>query len=86
MPTGYDRTAVPNSALNDIKSGIAPLSKAPVKNITQDDLDIRNAFDRQTAASKAIANILEVIRQTTANRAVADQQVKDYTDAYNKAL
>lgn len=64
----------------------ASKGNGPTRKMSDYDLNITNLFYQQTQISQTIANLLEIIRQSTANRKKAQEDVDLYTDNLEKVV
>lgn len=83
FPTGGSQNAAPNVNPNLIASSRAPRTDTSRVPITADDIKTRAAFDRQINAAKALANLLSIVKQATANRNVAQQETITRQNLYD---
>ena len=83
FPTGGSQNAAPNVNPNLIASSRAPRTDTNRVPITADDIKTRAAFDRQINAAKALANLLSIVKQATANRNVAQQETITRQNLYD---
>jgi predicted nucleic acid-binding Zn-ribbon protein len=83
IPTGPLPNQVPNSNIINIATAQAPLSSQPLRASSEYDVNITNLFYQQTQIGQTIANLLEIIRQGTANRNKAQEDINTYTEQLN---
>lgn len=83
FPTGGSQNAAANVNPNLIASSRAPRTDTSRVPITADDIKTRAAFDRQINAAKALANLLSIVKQATANRNVAQQETITRQNLYD---
>lgn len=84
--TGKLPNQVPNTAILNIATAQAPRSNQAVNTLTEYDLNITTLFNQQTEVSQTIANLLEIIRQGSANRQKAQTDINSYTTSLNGAV
>ena len=72
LPTEGDPDAF-NPQLGKIISYQATRSEANRNQITEEDVKTNSVFERQLNAARALANLLDIVRQATANRNVAKE-------------
>ena len=54
--------------------------------INDEDIKQKSIFERQLNAAKSLANILNIIKQTTANINVGKEEVQERTKIYNSKI
>lgn len=84
--TGNLPNAVPNTQILQISTGQSALGNQAINPLSEYDRNITDLFNQQTQISQTIANLLEIIRQQTANRQKAQTDVNTYTASLNTAV
>ncbi|XP_031472663.1 uncharacterized protein LOC116245094 [Nymphaea colorata] len=84
--TGTLPNAVPNTQVLQIATGQSPLGNQAINTLSEYDRNITDLFNQQTQVSQTIANLLEIIRQVTANRQKAQTDVNTFTASLNTAV
>lgn len=74
MPTGGDTSAI-NPSLSRISSGRTAPSNSNRNTITVEDVKTTTVFERQLNAAKALANLLDIVKQATANKNAAKEEI-----------
>jgi hypothetical protein len=78
--------AVPNTEVLSILTSQASRGNQPANSLSAYDINITNLFNQQTQVSQTIANLLEIIRQESANRQQAQDSINSYTSSLNSAV
>ena len=73
FPTGGNANSAPNLARTFIADEQAQRTDANRKPITADDVKTKAIFERQLNAAKALANLLNIVKQATANKNAAQE-------------
>lgn len=84
FPTGGNPD-VPNFTPTQIASNQAQRTPSNRNTITADDVKARVIFDRQMNAAKALANLLSIVKQATANKNAAQEEVNKRQQLLNGA-
>lgn len=84
--TGKLPNQVPNTAILNIATAQAQKSNQAINALSEYDLNITNLFNQQTEVSQTIANLLEIIRQGSANRQKAQTDINSFTTSLNSAV
>ena len=74
FPTG-STSDIPNYNLRNIATAQANPSAANRNQITPEDVRAQAIFQRQLNAAKALGNLISIIKQATANKNVAQEEV-----------
>ena len=74
FPTG-STSDIPNYNLRNIATAQANPSAANRNQITPEDVRAQAIFQRQFNAAKALGNLISIIKQATANKNVAQEEV-----------
>lgn len=86
FPTGGNPNGAPNLGPILIGDSKAPRTPTNRNTITADDVRTRAAFDRQINAGKALANLLSIVKQATANKNAAEEETTKRQDLYTAAV
>ena len=84
--TGKLPNQVPNTAVLSIATAQAQKGNQAVNALSEYDLNITALFNQQTEVSQTIANLLEIIRQGSANRQKAQSDITTFTASLNGAV
>lgn len=84
--TGNLPNSVPNTQVIQIATEQSARGNQAINNLSQYDLNITDLFNQQTQVSQTIANLLEIIRQASANRQKAQNDVNSFTSSLNSAV
>ena len=79
LPTG-STSDIPNYNLRTIATAQADPSAANRNQITAEDARAQAIFQRQFNAAKALGNLISIIKQATANKNVAEEEVQVRTE------
>lgn len=85
FPTGGNVNA-PNFTPTEISNSRAPRSTANRNEITADDVKTKATFERQVNAAKALANLLSIVKQATANKNAAQEETVKRQALYDDAV
>lgn len=89
QPTSYPQgssSQIPNFTPTIISTQNSTPTSSNRNTITVDDVAEKVIFERQLNAAKAIANLLAIVKQATANKNAAEQEVQDRERLYNSTL
>jgi hypothetical protein len=86
LPSGPIPNSVPNTNVIQIATAQASVGGQPAKQFSEYDTNITNLFYEQTQLTQTIANLLEIIRQGTANRKQAQDDIDLYTGQLNSGV
>jgi hypothetical protein len=84
--TGRLPNSIPNTDILTIATAQAPLGNKAVNTLSEYDRNVTNLFNQQTEVSQTIANLLEIIRQESANRQQAQADITSYTSSLSSAV
>jgi predicted nucleic acid-binding Zn-ribbon protein len=84
--TGTIPNSVPNTQVLQIATAQSPLGNQAINSLSEYDRNITDLFNQQTQVSQTIANLLEIIRQETANRQQAQTDVNTFTASLSTAV
>ena len=85
FPTGGNVNA-PNFTPTEIAGSRATRTNQNRNEITADDVKTRATFERQVNAAKALANLLSIVKQATANKNAAQEETVKRQALYDDAV